>query len=251
MQKQIKEMRECNLHLNNKQIMYVIFYTYKVQKLLDPKFNYTLALAQGKITEALEHANKKGIDLLSFDEDYFKPEKQKMQDETLDLTNEIKRKNNEKELSQKNKEQYKKELEIRNKKFQEEFLNAPIKKIEERDVENFLIDHLELVEEGLSFIDHQVEVTNGVIDIIARDKTDTLCIIEVKNKKDAKDLVFQVNYYPTCFNEKLRMIVIAPEYSDRILQVLKKVPNIELYCFNAFLGTKGHPINKLDIRKIS
>ncbi|MFK4480918.1 endonuclease NucS domain-containing protein [Bacillus sp. RC206] len=84
----------------------------------------------------------------------------------------------------------------------------------------------------MSFIERQYRVENGIIDIIAKDKNGTKCIIELKMVEDDKSLVWQSAYYPSCFNEDVRMITIAPNYSNRIYNALKNINNVEMKVFD-------------------
>lgn len=54
--------------------------------------------------------------------------------------------------------------------------------------------------------------------------------------------MWQSAYYPSCFNEDVRMITIAPNYSNRIYNALKNINNVEMKVFG-----KG-PNGKLDIK---
>ncbi|WP_241139404.1 endonuclease NucS domain-containing protein [Bacillus mycoides] len=108
----------------------------------------------------------------------------------------------------------------------EEVLNGP-----EVLLEELLCDHIEVIEEGMSFVERQYKVENGIIDIIAKDKNGTKCIIELKVVADDKKLAWQSAYYPSCFDEDIRMITIAPNYSDRIYNALKNISNVEMKFF--------------------
>ncbi|MDA2434505.1 endonuclease NucS [Bacillus cereus] len=108
----------------------------------------------------------------------------------------------------------------------EELVNGP-----ESLLEDILCDHIFIIEEGMSFIERQYRVENGIIDIIARDENGTKCIIELKTVEDDKSLVWQSAYYPSCFNEDVRMITIAPNYSNRIYNALKNINNVEMKVF--------------------
>lgn len=119
----------------------------------------------------------------------------------------------------------------------EELMNGP-----ESLLEDILCDHIFIIEEGMSFIERQYRVENGIIDIIAKDENGTKCIIELKTVDDDKSLVWQSAYYPSCFNEDVRMITIAPNYSTRIYNALKNINNVEMKVFG-----KG-PNGKLDIK---
>jgi hypothetical protein len=108
----------------------------------------------------------------------------------------------------------------------EEILNGP-----EALLEELLCSHIEVIEEGMSFVERQYKVENGIIDIIAKDKNGTKCIIELKVVADDKNLAWQSAYYPSCFDEDIRMITIAPNYSDRIYNALKNISNVEMKFF--------------------
>ncbi|WP_257151306.1 endonuclease NucS domain-containing protein [Bacillus pseudomycoides] len=108
----------------------------------------------------------------------------------------------------------------------EEIMNGP-----ETLLEDILCDHIGTIEEGMTFIERQYRVGNGIIDIIAKDKNRTKCIIELKKVEDDKSLVWQSAYYPFCFDEDVRMITIAPNYSDRIYNALKNISNVKMKVF--------------------
>ncbi|MGN4897787.1 endonuclease NucS domain-containing protein [Bacillus cereus group sp. MYBK14-3] len=109
----------------------------------------------------------------------------------------------------------------------EEIMNGP-----ESLLEDILCDHIFIIEEGMRFIERQHRVENGIIDIIASDKNGTKCIIELKTVEDDKSLAWQSAYYPSCFNEDVRMITIAPNYSNRIYNALKNINNVEMKVFS-------------------
>ncbi|CAM4103542.1 hypothetical protein BAQ48_00175 [Bacillus luti] len=108
----------------------------------------------------------------------------------------------------------------------EEVINGP-----ESLLEDILCDFIETIEEGMTFITRQYKVENGIIDIIAKDKNGTKCIIELKVVADDKKLAWQSAYYPSCFNEDIRMITIAPNYSEKIYNALKNINNVEMKVF--------------------
>lgn len=95
-------------------------------------------------------------------------------------------------------------------------------------LEDFLVDYIEIIEEDMEFIERQFKIENGVIDILAKDRNGTLCIIELKVNELDKHLVWQSAYYPTCFQEKTRIITIAPKYNQKIYNALKNVKNVEI-----------------------
>lgn len=103
----------------------------------------------------------------------------------------------------------------------------------EKDLEKYLKTRLYLIEEGLRLIMTQCDVNGGIIDILARDKNDRLCIIELKVNGSSKDIIWQCMYYPLQFKDEigLRMITIAPNYHDSIKVILDKIPYVEMMTY--------------------
>lgn len=127
-----------------------------------------------------------------------------------------------------------------------------LESIQEKDLEDYLINNLDKIEEGLIYLTRQFELNEGRIDILAMDKNEKYVIIELKTAID-KTLIWQCMYYPdelkTLYNtKKVRMITISPEYPDYLLKPLKKIKNIESYRYNISLS--NHKINDLKIYKI-
>lgn len=103
----------------------------------------------------------------------------------------------------------------------------------EKEIENYLKNNLNKLEEGLTFISCQFAIKDAFIDILAKDKNNCTVIIELKIDNDER-LVWQSIYYPKQYkiehsNENVRMICLVPNYSDWILSALKEVKNVELY----------------------
>lgn len=98
----------------------------------------------------------------------------------------------------------------------------------EKDLENVLIKDLSIIEDGMTLIKNQFPVDGGYIDILARDKEHKLCIIELKKVKNDSKIIQQCVYYPTQFDEKVRMITIAPDYSNKISKSLRSLKYVEM-----------------------
>ncbi|PEE97810.1 hypothetical protein CON21_26345 [Bacillus thuringiensis] len=99
-------------------------------------------------------------------------------------------------------------------------------------LEDFLCDYIETIEEGMVFLKRQVKIDYGIIDILAKDKNNTGCIIELKVKEPEKNIIWQASYYPSYFgSEEIRMITIAPNYPLKIYKALEKVKNVEMKIF--------------------
>lgn len=116
--------------------------------------------------------------------------------------------------------------------------------VSEEDVESFIVENIDIVEEGMRSIDRQVNVSGGVVDILAMDKDDNICIIEVKIEHD-KSIIWQALHYPKEIRKKwprrnIRMITVSPSYNKHVLEKLKEIDNVE---------TKGYSI-KVVLNKI-
>ncbi|MFD3217796.1 endonuclease NucS domain-containing protein [Bacillus sp. BR_7a] len=98
-------------------------------------------------------------------------------------------------------------------------------------LEDFLCDYINLIEDGMIFVERQHKVDYGVIDILAEDKNGVKCIIELKIVDSDKNIAWQSAFYPTCFEEEVRMITIAPNYSNKIYRALQNVKNVEMKVF--------------------
>ena len=62
---------------------------------------------------------------------------------------------------------------------------------------------MDIIEEGMQFISSQFAVDNGRLDILARDRNGTLCVIELKVNDDT-DLIYQSVYYRLKIKEKFQ-----------------------------------------------
>lgn len=107
--------------------------------------------------------------------------------------------------------------------------------ITEEMLEDYLCDNIELIEEGLVFFKRQHKISGGFIDILAKDKDGTLCIIELKTSED-KSIIWQTIHYPMEMKKEhtgpIRMITVSPEYSKSIYFALKSVPNVEILSYD-------------------
>jgi hypothetical protein len=104
----------------------------------------------------------------------------------------------------------------------------------ENELEDILIKYINKIEDGMEFIARQHRVNGSAIDILARDKNNKLCVIELKVVSNAKDLIWQTAYYPTLFEEDIRMIVIAPDYSAKVYNALTSIKNVELKTYDFY-----------------
>jgi len=117
-----------------------------------------------------------------------------------------------------------------------EWKRQDTKTIQEQDVEQFLRYRLHLIEEGLRYIDHQFPVTDGRIDILAKDKNEQYVVIELKVVDHDPTIIWQCMYYPQQIKlhfsvPHVRMIALAPSYKDSILTPLKELREVEIMTY--------------------
>ncbi|MFP4142862.1 MAG: endonuclease NucS domain-containing protein [Thermoplasmata archaeon] len=110
----------------------------------------------------------------------------------------------------------------------------------ERDLQKALRHNIDQLEEGLKIIDDGKEMTTeaGRIDITAKDEDDNIVVVELKAGTASPDSVAQIlSYMSTLHEEKERTtrgILVAGDFSDRVIYASKVVPNLTLkqYSFN-------------------
>lgn len=134
-----------------------------------------------------------------------------------------------------------------------EFISTKSVDITEKDLEDFLIKNLDLIEEGMKLVDRQHYIKDGRIDIVAKDKENCFVLIELKVQED-KELIWQTIFYPMQFKKEhnldaVRMITVAPNYTNHILKPLKKVDGVEIFQFKPSIELGK--IKSLDISKVS
>ncbi len=104
----------------------------------------------------------------------------------------------------------------------------------ERDLQEALRHNIEQLESGLSIVDEGKELTteSGRIDITAEDKEGSLVVIELKSGTASPDSIAQIlSYMSTLSEEKnqdVRGILVAGDFSSRVLHASKSVENLKL-----------------------
>ena len=102
----------------------------------------------------------------------------------------------------------------------------------ERDLEDYLVDHLEVLEPGLYLQERQVQTDVGVIDIVARhDKH--FVIIELKAAEAADAAVGQILRYMGWYGRMrtpnpVRGILVAYKFTPGALYAASLVPGLTL-----------------------
>lgn len=129
-----------------------------------------------------------------------------------------------------------------------EFSNTSM--ITERQLEDYLVRNLDLIEDNLELIGRQVPVEGGIIDILAKDSKGSFCIIELKIAQD-KHLPWQAIHYTKEIKERyegnVRMITVSPEYSNHLYKALDSIGNVEILDYN--IKVLSGKIKELYIKK--
>lgn len=124
--------------------------------------------------------------------------------------------------------------------------------ITEKQLEDYLIKNMNLIEEGMKYMGRQIEIPGGIIDILAKDKNNNICVIELKIDED-KSIVWQSIHYPKEIKkkyraDKIRMMTIAPSYSKHLLNSLKSLDNVETFRYNIVVSQQN--IDKLSLQVV-
>jgi len=127
-------------------------------------------------------------------------------------------------------------------------LNQSFNQIAEKDLEDYLYNNIEKIEEGLTVIGRQIEMSDGRLDILAKDKNDVFTIIELKIKED-KSIIWQCMYYPEELKKrynvnKVRILTLMPHCPKHLFDSLSKIDMVEIYEYN-IVGKKK--INNIEI----
>lgn len=107
--------------------------------------------------------------------------------------------------------------------------------IKEEDVEKYLMNHLDLLEEGLTLLGRQFILPEGRIDLLAKDVYGKICVIELKIEED-KDLLWQSLYYKEEMERRygkdnVRIIAVSPDYSKSLEKYLREISDAELFTY--------------------
>lgn len=106
----------------------------------------------------------------------------------------------------------------------------------EHDMQRALRGELEQLEPGLAEADggREYRVSTGEIDILARDPTGSLVVIELKAGRCPAGALEQVLGYAQALREEredagsVRIFLIAAEFSDRMRAAARMIPGVEL-----------------------
>lgn len=105
----------------------------------------------------------------------------------------------------------------------------------EKDLHLYLAQHVCDIESGLTVVDGGVEYQTeaGRIDILARDDSGFLVVIEIKAGKAKDSAIGQLLGYMGCAHEfesqkSVRGILVASDFDKRVIYAAKNLPHIKL-----------------------
>ena len=117
----------------------------------------------------------------------------------------------------------------------------------ERELESLITRNLDVIEEGLTLISHQVRTGAGIIDILCSDADSRLTVIELKAKESDRLLLQALTYHDWVNENALaikemfskardvdahkspRLILVAPRFSEDLTKAVKYFePQIDL-----------------------
>jgi len=96
----------------------------------------------------------------------------------------------------------------------------------EEDMANLIFyENPEVIEEGFKPTAKEKSISNGVIDIVGRDKDNNLLLLELKRGRATLDAVSQLKRYIDNLKEhngNLRGMIVAPSITDSAMKLLKR-----------------------------
>ena len=95
----------------------------------------------------------------------------------------------------------------------------------EEDMANYIFyENPDVIEEGFKPIAREKSISNGIIDILGRDKNENLVVLELKRKRATLDAVSQLKRYIDNLSQEngnLRGILVAPSITESAFKLLK------------------------------
>ncbi|WP_421526299.1 endonuclease NucS domain-containing protein [Pseudomonas yamanorum] len=102
----------------------------------------------------------------------------------------------------------------------------------ERDVETHLVRNLDSIEKGLRFIDRQVNIEVGRVDILAEDTSGRRVVIELKVGQAKDSAVGQIarylGWYARQDGKRPRGMLIASEFPEAVRFAIEAIPDLML-----------------------
>lgn len=95
----------------------------------------------------------------------------------------------------------------------------------EADMHEYILEHPDVIEDGLRVLEHERDTPHGTIDVFATDETGTPVIIEVKRRRATLSHVDQLRRYMEKYREsnpEARGILVAPKASEKVERTLAR-----------------------------
>ncbi len=105
----------------------------------------------------------------------------------------------------------------------------------EKDLENYVAAHPEVLEEGLTLVKQQYETGIGRIDVLFRDPENSLVVVETKKGRESDKVIGQILRYIGWLriqeDEDVRGIVVTGESDVRLDYAAAAVPNLSVVTY--------------------
>ncbi|WP_440059832.1 endonuclease NucS domain-containing protein [Thermogladius sp. 4427co] len=97
---------------------------------------------------------------------------------------------------------------------------------DESELRDFIFNHPEVVEKGLEVIGREVKVSAGTVDILARDVSGRLVVIEVKRSTATRESAIQLYRYVLSIEYergvKPRGLLVAPSFTPSAIDFMRR-----------------------------
>lgn len=107
----------------------------------------------------------------------------------------------------------------------------------ERDLESYLLTHLEKLEAGLNLIENQLLTDVGKLDILGADKNSDFVVVELKAGRVGSEVLAQILPYMgwvktsgevNPLGKEVRGIIVAHDFDEKVRVAISSLPNIRL-----------------------
>ena len=118
----------------------------------------------------------------------------------------------------------------------------------ERDVETHLVRNLDIIEKGLRFVDRQVNIEVGRVDILAEDAAGRRVVIELKVGQAKDSAVGQIarylGWYARQDGKRPRGMLIASECPEAVRYATEAIPDLMLVQYKVLFAFNSVSIDE-------
>ena len=118
----------------------------------------------------------------------------------------------------------------------------------ERDVETHLVRNLDSIEKGLRFVDRQVNIEVGRVDILAEDAAGRRVVIELKVGQAKDSAVGQIarylGWYARQDGKRPRGMLIASEFPEAVRYATEAIPDLMLVQYKVLFAFNSVSIDE-------